>query len=246
MQKKGETVAVFGADGMLGRYVVHVLKDKHNIAPYTRAEFDIEKDNVKDLPKFKWVVNCAGLTNKRSGDFYKINYIFPLELSRTQNLIQISTDCVFGGKTGMYNVDDPLSARSEYGITKFLGEHGTVIRTSIIGDGGDGTGLIEWLRGKKDVGGYINHFWNGVTCLELARFISKGLEYGFCETKMHFHSNIVTKYELCKYISEIYGWDIKINPIEAKERIDRTLVGIKSATSIYDQIKQMYNEGYDK
>jgi hypothetical protein len=48
----------------------------------------------------------------------------------------------------------------------------TIIITSIIGEENfNKLSLIEFIKSRKNntINGYINHHWNGVTCLQLAK-----------------------------------------------------------------------------
>ena len=61
-------------------------------------------------------------------------------------------------------------------VWKSLGEpeNACIIRTSIIGqEETHKKSLLEWilLNKDKEINGYVNHLWNGVTCLTLANII---------------------------------------------------------------------------
>ena len=93
-------------------------------------------------------------------------------------VVHISTDCVFNGKKGNYNEEDDHDCLDVYGKTKSLGENPdlTIIRTSIIGEEiTNKRSLVEWVKSNtsKEINGFIKHFWNGVTCLQLAKIIYK-------------------------------------------------------------------------
>ena len=111
--------------------------------------------------------------------------------------------------------------------------------------------LLEWVRSSKDktINGFTNHYWNGVTCLRLAQLLHKIVEKGlFWKGVSHIFSDTVSKYQLIKYINEIYKLNININPIECEKTIDKTLSSnhitntiLNKHTceiSIYQQIKE--------
>ena len=89
----------------------------------------------------------------------------------------IGTDAVFSGRAGPYAESSPADPTDLYGTTKFLGEvtseHVMHLRTSIIGpELGSRRSLLEWFLGHEDgdtVPGFVNHQWNGITTLHLAR-----------------------------------------------------------------------------
>ena len=192
---------------------------------------------------------------------------------RGAHFIHITTDCVFDGKSGNYNEQSEHTAQDIYGISKSLGEpeSATVIRTSIIGEeliaglpkgtpgkstsGNAGAfpeqlsgkkSLLEWVisnRGKE-INGYTNHYWNGVTCLTLANFIKSTIDANmFWKGVQHVYSNnIVSKYNLCCYINEIYDLNIRVHQYEDKTEKNMTLSGKHEINeTIFDQIKDQKN-----
>lgn len=225
---------------------------------------DLLSDNLKyhhnnenDNNENNIIINCAGIIpQKYKNDHFKtyirVNTLFPHklnEISKKLNckFIHITTDCVFDGVKGNYSVNDIHSAKDIYGISKSQGEpeDATIIRTSIIGEELYGKrSLIEWVKSNKDgsIKGYINHYWNGVTCFELAKYI-KNMIYNnnFWLGVRHICSpNIVTKYELCSYINEIYNLNINIEKYEDSISKNMTLVGeINVKETIFEQICQL-------
>jgi dTDP-4-dehydrorhamnose reductase len=161
--------------------------------------------------------------------YLKINCIFPNMLSLLCNelnikFIHITTDCVFTGKKGNYTENDIHDETNIYGLSKSLGEPNncTVIRTSIIGEELKGKkSLLEWVKSndckdskdRKEINGYTDHYWNGVTCLQLAkitqRIIDKNLYWN--GVKHFFSPTSVSKYELIELIILIYNLNIKVN-----------------------------------
>ena len=87
----------------------------------------------------------------------------------------------FTGKKGSYNEDDLHDEINDYGTSKSLGElcDATIIRTSIIGEElRNKRSLLEWVKSNAhgEINGYDNHYWNGVTCLQLSFFIKDIIE----------------------------------------------------------------------
>jgi dTDP-4-dehydrorhamnose reductase len=147
-------------------------------------------------------------------------------------MIHITTDCVFSGKDGSYNELSEHDETNDYGMSKSLGElcNATIIRTSIIGEEVQNKrSLLEWVKSNKgkDINGFVNHFWNGVTCLELSNVIYKIInEKLYWNGVRHiFSPKSVSKFELVSMINEVYNLNIKINPFET-ENVDKTITTI--------------------
>lgn len=253
-------IAIFGSNGMLGRYVSSYLFFKgHSVANFTRKEFDILKSDfsttMPNLNEFDLVVNCAGIVKSLSeskyseAEVYKVNSIFPKILAaKSKKLIHISTDCVFPG-TNIDNYENSASLQYNldlYGRSKLLGEpieykNALTIRTSIIGEESRGDSLLEFVRKNKNktINGYLNHYWNGVTCLQLAKFIEDCTEsafdlnsnnVSFPSNLIHYHSpEVISKYNLCGLILVVYGLEMDIE-----------VVPYKTDTSCYRNLKSLY------
>lgn len=226
-------IIIFGSTGMLGNYVKKYFSDY--ITEYIcRSQFDIEScDWIKlyDILKLKThkedvIINCAGAIPQQKCDIRKyisLNTLFPQKLNEIAKqlglkFIHITTDCVFSGKIGNYNENSQHDADDIYGITKSLGEDKTmcIIRTSIIGEETNNkNSLIEWLIKQKNgtIDGYENVFWNGVTCLQLAKIIEQIIKNNtyWIGVRHILSPNTVSKYELCEYINEIYQLNINIH-----------------------------------
>ena len=141
-----------------------------------------------------------------------------------------------------------------YGMSKSLGENlqnATVIRTSIIGEtfnGRKNTSLLEWVRSNKNgsVNGFTNHFWNGVTCLQLAKIIHEIITTNkYWIGIRHIYSpNVVSKYNLICIINEIYNLNININPCGGNY-VNKSLISKYNNLFVIPdleiQIKEMYS-----
>lgn len=260
------SILLFGSTGMLGNYVLNVLRKKYNVICITRDIYDIEKDDweklddliKKHLKENDIIINCAGIIpqkykNTDLKSYIKINTLFPHKLNEISNqlqlkLIHITTDCVYDGLKGDYTKIDTHSSSDIYGVTKSLGEpkESTIIRTSIIGEELVGKkSLIEWIKSNKNgsINGYVNHYWNGVTCLELAKIIKNIIdENNYWKGVRHiFSPDIVNKYELCCYINKIYNLNITIEKHEDSISKNMTLCGenFYKINKIYNQIEEL-------
>jgi len=258
-------IVIFGSTGMLGSYVYKILKNNHNVICIKRDDFDIEKDSWKKLDliihnvmeKNDVIINCAGIIPQKTGQldykiYMRVNALFPHKLNEIAiktncKFIHITTDCVFDGAKGNYNETDIHTATTLYGVSKSVGEpeEATIIRTSIIGEECLGKkSFIEWVRSNenKTIDGFTNHYWNGVTCLTLANLIKKIIEENlfWIGVRHVFSPEIVTKYDLCKYVNEIYDLNITLIGKEDVNTKNMTLCGdttIFKIDSIYNQIK---------
>lgn len=248
-----EKIMVIGSNGMLGYAVSSYFKtNDYYVVEITRNEFDITKDPIKKLELYMdgvgVVINCAGvikptIAKNSIEDVLRINSLFPRNLAKLCNAkeikcFHITTDCVYTGKKGKYSEADFFDADDLYGLSKNAGENKDcmTLRTSIIGEeNGNSRSLLEWAKSQagKEVNGFTNHLWNGVTTLYLAEVIETILVNNLYEKGLfHIHSpNTVNKYELLQIFNRVYRLDLRINPVEAKEAIDRSL------SSIYDLTK---------
>jgi len=174
------------------------------------------------------VINCIGVIKqvKEAQDKLLsvwINSLFPHQLYRICKdkdirLIHISTDCVFSGRKGNYQEDDPSDAEDIYGKTKYLGEvegeGGLTTRTSLIGRELSTTnGLVEWFlsnRGGK-VNGFSNTIFSGFPTLHFARIIADLItKHRNLSGVYHISSAPISKFELLVLLKEKTGLDIEI------------------------------------
>lgn len=261
-------IYLFGSSGMLGKYVYKILSQSFEVMSLSRKDYDVlidplyklnhllEKINPNDI-----IINCIGVIPQKyelsdNHSFIKVNTIFPHKLQEitektNSKLIHITTDCVFNGSKGLYNENDIHDEKNLYGVSKSLGEpeNACIIRTSIIGhEESYKKSLLEWIISNKDghINGYNNHLWNGVTCLTLANTIKDMIEKNsFWKGVRHIYSpDIVSKYELCQYVNEIYGLNININKVNDTSHINKSLTSIYNndfkIKNIKDQIKELY------
>jgi dTDP-4-dehydrorhamnose reductase len=222
--------------------------------------FNIETGDWKQLDNIiasgDVVINCAGAIPQQNCNIRKyivVNTLFPHKLNEisekyNKKLIHITTDCVFSGKDGNYDENSRHDAEDIYGISKSLGENESmcIIRTSIIGEElKNKRSLIEWVKSQqnKTIDGYENVFWNGVSCLQLAKIIGNIIvENSYWKGVRHIASpNIVSKSELCKYINEIYNLNITIcNKQIGEKRMN--LASIYPCEKIPDIKEQIYEQ----
>jgi len=206
---------------MLGHMLFDYFSSIPTLLVYktTRTELDVNWDGDKiektlSLYQPDIVINCIGIINKYAGDdpysTFKINTSFPhflnyLSKKQGWRLIHISSDCVF---------DNDLYGNSKlYGEIK--GNQNLTIRTSIIGpELNTKNGLLEWfLSQDKEVKGYTNVYWDGVTTLHLAKFIETIMNNKSIRNVINYRCRLsLNKYDLLNLIAKIYNKNIKIIP----------------------------------
>ena len=259
---------VAGHRGMLGHVVarhleelgVEVVTSDHR---YTGAPSDALVEAVRGSGA-PLVVNCLGRIKQKSTDPIDLalaNALFPLHLVQRlrpeQHLIHASTDCVFAGSRGGYRIDDERDAGDDYGLSKVLGEgvarwpNATVVRVSIIGPDlatapGTGRGLLGWMLAQPadaPLRGFTNHRWNGITTLEWAKIATElAARRGAGERLppiVQPGSDTVTKHDLLCLIRDAFETGHAIEPVEAPEAVDRTLVPTVRRAPIVEQLREL-------
>lgn len=257
-------ILIFGADGMLGNYFTSYLGQFYEVTGTTRDTFEVTGDIVHAteaiLVKYKpsYAINCIGDIRKSGGhEQIIVNAYFPHVLSKLCFklgivLIHPTTDCVYSGYGTMYSNNGIPDSIDPYGLSKMLGEtidNACVIRTSIIGNErrGKSRSLVSWVEASAGttVKGYTQHFWNGITCLEYAKFVKHLIDTDACwvgiksVASRFLGQDFISKSDLVKAISEIYDLNVTVVPDDTT-KCDRTLQGdIIVKRDLYDQIQEM-------
>jgi dTDP-4-dehydrorhamnose reductase len=268
-----KSIVVLGSNGMLGGMVVRELDGEFSVRGVESSRLRVSPNsnetfkNMLDAALYNgcpdYIVNCIGAIKPKFKDASKldenifVNAVFPHMLAkycekRNIRLIHITTDCVFSGTSSRYTETSPHDALDDYGKSKSLGEptNCMVLRTSIIGPewNGNKRSLVEWLLSQQEAGkvnGYTNHFWNGVTTMELSRCIGRIATHLYGNGLYHVFSTDVSKYDMLCTMVDTWGLPIKVNPSLAPEACDRTLrtnCGINNMLGVRDfptQIKDM-------
>ena len=214
-------------------------------------KFDIRKSNETSISKLiqgkNFIINCAGVIKPHIKEnsvnsvenAIIVNSIFPHKLNNTIKnknikIYQIATDCVFSGLKGGYTEKDKHDAFDVYGRSKSLGEVQSKnffnLRCSIIGNElKNNMSLIEWFKSSKanaKLNGFRNHKWNGITTIAYAKLIRAIIEKNI-NLPNNFHilpKDTLSKYQLLVLFSKVYKRDdLKINKVDSKNNVDRTL-----------------------
>lgn len=215
-----------------------------NVSHKFTAAIDSKLERLKD---FDFVINAIGLirhkiNEKSASDLIEtiaVNSYFPRELDKFASdhqlkVIQIGTDCVYSGSAGNYSEDSGPDPVDIYGYSKVLGEAALtnthIIRVSVIGNEiSTNTELKSWVESQsrgKHLQGYSNHFWNGVTPLQLGRVISGIIQNDlwFAGNQHLVPSDSVSKFELISYIAKLADRkDLVIEPFMTNQSVNRTL-----------------------
>lgn len=255
-----KNILLLGSTGMLGQYIKKYFKQQNifNIIPFSRNELDVENTSKEELQniikdnEIDYIINCVGMIKPQIKKYsmasaIKVNSLFPFLLddavkNTKTTLIHITTDCVYSGcleKGKSYNEKYLHDVEDDYGLTKFLGEpqDSMVIRTSIIGEEvNQQRSLIEWFKSCKDgkANGFTNHYWNGVTCLQLSKIIHQLIhDNQLWVGKRHIYSDIVDKFELLTLINNAFNLNVDISKVEGSQYCNRSL------SSIYENVNKL-------
>lgn len=261
-------IYILGSNGMLGRYATKYLSKKNDVVQINRDLLDASEQTESSLEfiltkigvkKDDVIINCVGTIKPRVdqlGDLnaIKVNSVFPRLLANVcekngWNMIHPTTDCVYSGTKGKYNESDKYDVDDVYGMSKALGEPNncTIIRTSIIGEEvNQKRSLVEWVKSQKNnkVNGFLNHYWNGITCLEWSKLVEQILiNKDFWKGVKHFMSPTqVTKFEMVKMISDTFNLDIEVNPVDSDYLVDRTLSSNFESNYVIKELKEQIEE----
>ena len=267
-------ILILGSNGMAGHIVTRYFKQQgYNIATLARdnADYCVDIENKDQLDKFfnsvdsscDFLINCIGLlmgdANRDAARAAYINSYFPHYLEQKYSttrtkVIHLSTDCVFDGTKGNYVESDIHTEMNYYGKSKSLGEinnsKDVTFRTSIIGPElkSSGTGLLKWIltNPDKELNGWENAWWNGVTTLQLAKCIEKYiLNPAFTGIYNLVNNDVsINKYELLCKINKTFNLNKTINKIQGPKSVNKVLVDTRKeldfAIPNYDvQLKEL-------
>jgi dTDP-4-dehydrorhamnose reductase len=254
-------VFVAGHKGMLGhvaaRYFAEqgyeVVTSDHR---YTASPRDPLVEAIRDSGS-GWVVNALGKIKQKCGnadELFRANTLFPLHVKRRlaaeQRLIHASTDCVFSGRTGPYQIEMSPDPDDDYGLSKMLGEavaepgRAYVLRTSIVGPELAGqSGLLGWfLNQRGTVNGFVNHMWNGVTTLEWSKACLDLMAGRQTDQAALWQVGVwppVSKFELLGMFARAWNHVIDIVPKAATDAIDRSLQPTWQRATLEEQLLEL-------
>ncbi len=202
-------------------------------------------DFVNKVGDVDYVINAIGVTIPYSMEnpamTFFINGALPHIFANKfgDKFIHITTDCVYNGKEGFpYDENSPKTPVDIYGLSKSLGEpiNCLTIRTSIIGKELEGhTGLLDWFLQQegKEVNGFAQHFWNGITTKQFGKVCDQIMSdrEAFPKTGIyHVFSNSVSKYEMVQEFKKHFGINCTIKKDEVN-KLNRTMSTVKELNS---------------
>ena len=252
-------IFLLGSTGMIGRYIKKVIPECVCI---TREECDFNNDIQLYfeglLREDDIVINCIGKVPKFRGDdednidgYMKINAVNPNILAqicqrRKARLIQFSPDAVFNCRRGEYDEYDAPDGKSNYGKSKYVGESdefgAMVIRVSVLGHNNTHTSFLDTLLTKTKLNAHDNHYWNGITCLELAMFVRQTIkDRSFWKGVRHIYGETVSSYELMTLIVKTYNLKAVVVKNFDYASVNRTLISYypkQRFKRIYKQLRE--------
>lgn len=245
LQEKGHEV--FGFDRTVSKYIKSVAGDARNTGFLGNLVLEGKYDSV---------INCIGILNqfaeqnKALASFlnsYLPHFLTEITSETDIQVIHMSTDCVFSGKSGEYTERDFPDGETFYDRTKALGElvdsKNITLRNSIVGPdiNPNGIGLLNWfMKQHGEINGFTRSLWTGQTTLQLAKTMevaAKEKAHGLYNT-VPDHS--ISKYDLLKLFNYyLRNGSIKINPVEginADKSLKRTRFEFSYLIPDYEQM----------
>jgi dTDP-4-dehydrorhamnose reductase len=141
---------------------------------------------------------------------------------------------VFDGKKGEYLEEDIHTEMNAYGSSKSNGEvdntNDITFRMSIIGTEikSNGTGLLNWVltNPNKELQGWDNAWWNGITTLQLAKSINLYINNPKISGVYHLVSNDnkIDKYNLLCKINHIFALGKTIIKTQGPKPVNKILI----------------------
>jgi len=243
MENSNIKVLILGHKGMLGHFVYKRLKS---------FSFNVELINHRwPLNGFMealkrsdsdFLINCIGsIPQKKSNNYYS-NFMLPKDLTSYYkgHIIHPSSDCEIS------NFTDPYATSKKAGTSIIKQHHkSTTIRSSIIGpEEKTSYGLWSWFENNKNknINGYTNHLWNGVTSLEWANICVEIIHQKFKNKVIIAGCENISKFNILTYLNKHLKLNKEIIPTSHNISINRLLdintVRPNIEMQILDLIKQ--------
>lgn len=244
---------ILGCNGMAGHIIALYLKEQgHHVVGFARSKSDFVETVIGDAfdtdliakslqeESYDVVINCIGMLNqfaendKAAAAFlngYLPHFLAKVIKGTQTQLIHMSTDCVFSGKTGPYTENSLPDGATFYDRSKALGEviddKNLTLRNSIVGPDikASGIGLLNWfMQQEGEVNGYTGAMWTGQTTLQLAKTMEAAAKAKVSGLINAVPATNISKYELLKLFNHYLRNDeIKVNPVEGLVA-DKTLI----------------------
>lgn len=178
------------------------------------------------------VINAIGLLNQFAENNHStailLNSFLPHFLAEVTDgtqtqIIHMSTDCVFSGKTGHYTEASQPDGYTFYDRSKAMGEltdnKNLTLRNSIVGPDikASGIGLLNWFMQQPgpSVNGFTRAIWTGQTTLQLAKAMEQAAKQRANGLINAVPAESITKYELLKLFNRhLRGNALEIIPVD--------------------------------
>ena len=246
-------VLVLGATGMAGHTISIYFKEiGHNVTAFSRSNFEYCNNITGDITDFDFlrkvveegnydaVINAIGILNDNAEgnkplaillNSYLPHYLSDITKNMKTRVIQMSTDCVFSGRTGGYTETSFRDGETFYDRSKALGElennKDLTFRNSIIGPdrNRNGIGLFNWfMKQEGQINGFTKAIWTGVTTLTLAKAMEKSLEENLTGLYNLVNNEKINKFDLLKLFNKHMKNDRIIILPSNKVSVDKSLI----------------------
>ncbi len=245
---------VLGCNGMAGHVISLYLKEqRHDVTGFARSKSAFVPTIIGDASNaellrgaitagnYDTVINAIGLLNQFAENNqaaaanlngYLPHFLADITADTHTQIIHMSTDCVFSGKTGGYTESSFPDGATFYDRSKALGElnddKNLTLRNSIVGPDikPGGIGLLNWFMQQPgpSVNGYTGAIWTGQTTLQLAKTMeaaAKARAHGLVNA---VPDTFISKYDLLKLFNKhLRNNELTINPV-AGVTADKSLV----------------------
>lgn len=236
---------VLGCNGMAGHIISLYLKERgHDVVGFARSKSVFVPTIIGDASNtellhgaisagnYDAVINAIGLLNQFAENNqaaaanlngYLPHFLADITADTPTQVIHMSTDCVFSGKTGGYTEASLPDGATFYDRSKALGElndnKNLTLRNSIVGPDikSKGIGLLNWFMQQlgPTINGYTGAIWTGQTTLQLAKTMeaaAKERAYGLVNA---VPETSITKFDLLKLFNKyLRGSELTINPVD--------------------------------
>ena len=221
---------VFGFDLKKSPYIHSVAGDARNV--------NVIRDLIRN-DRYDAVINCIGILNQYAEqnkslaaflNGYLPHYLAEITSDIDTQIIHMSTDCVFSGKTGQYTEEDAADGETFYDRSKALGElndnKNITLRNSIIGPdiNPKGIGLMNWFMQQQGaVNGFTKAVWTGQTTLQLAKTMEAAAKAKASGLYNAVPSESINKYDLlCLLNKHLRNGKMDIVPVDGVN-LDKSL-----------------------
>lgn len=241
---------------MAGHIISLYLKEQgHDVTGFARGKSAFVPTIIGDASDFELlrgaiaaggydvVINAIGLLNQfaenNQAAAVNLNGFLPHFLAEITDgtptqVIHMSTDCVFSGKTGGYTETSLPDGATFYDRSKAIGElndsKNLTLRNSIVGPDikPTGIGLLNWFMQQQgpSVNGFTGAIWTGQTTLQLAKTMEVAAKQRAHGLVNAVPSTSITKYDLLRLFNHYLRNDKltinAINGINADKSLVRT------------------------